>query len=72
MHLTNNSSFTYYIFNNLGKSMITKKSDGSQVKEKESTDSSTTLEDEDLKGKSIEIYSFIPFISLSSTFLFSF
>lgn len=31
------------------KSMITKKSDGSQVKEKESTDSSTTLEDEDLK-----------------------
>lgn len=31
--------------------MITKKSDGSQVKEKESTDSSTTLEDEDVKGK---------------------
>lgn len=49
--------------------MITKKSDGSQVKEKESTDSSTTLEDEDLKGKSIEIYSVIPFISLSFTFL---
>jgi hypothetical protein len=38
--------------------MITKKGDGSQVKEKESTDSSTTLEDEDLKGKSIKIYSF--------------
>jgi hypothetical protein len=34
-----------------GKSMITKKSDGSQVKEKESTDSSTTLEDEEVKGK---------------------
>ncbi|XP_070503256.1 calcium/calmodulin-dependent protein kinase type II alpha chain isoform X4 [Chironomus tepperi] len=31
------------------KSIINKKSDGSQVKEKESTDSSTTLEDEDLK-----------------------
>lgn len=35
-----------------GKSMITKKSDGSQVKEKESTDSSTTIEDDDVKGKS--------------------
>lgn len=34
----------------LGKSMITKKSDGSQVKE--STDSSTTIEeDEVVKGK---------------------
>jgi calcium/calmodulin-dependent protein kinase (CaM kinase) II len=33
------------------KSMINKKSDGSQVKEKESTDSSTTLEDEDLKDR---------------------
>lgn len=32
--------------------MITKKSDGSQVKEKESTDSSTTIEDDDVKGKS--------------------
>ncbi|CAO1437808.1 unnamed protein product [Diamesa serratosioi] len=31
------------------KSMITKKSDGSQVKEKESTDSSTTIEDEEVK-----------------------
>lgn len=35
-----------------GKSMIAKKSDGSQVKEKESTDSSTTIEDDDVKGKS--------------------
>lgn len=35
-----------------GKSMITKKGDGSQVKEKESTDSSTTIEDDDVKGKS--------------------
>ncbi|XP_070503254.1 calcium/calmodulin-dependent protein kinase type II alpha chain isoform X2 [Chironomus tepperi] len=33
------------------KSIINKKSDGSQVKEKESTDSSTTLEDEDLKDR---------------------
>lgn len=32
--------------------MIAKKSDGSQVKEKESTDSSTTIEDDDVKGKS--------------------
>jgi hypothetical protein len=32
-----------------GRSIITKKSDGSQVKE--STDSSTTLEDDDVKGK---------------------
>ncbi|CRL07177.1 CLUMA_CG020164, isoform B [Clunio marinus] len=32
------------------KSMITKKSEGSQVKEKESTDSSTTIEDDDVKG----------------------
>lgn len=39
--------------------MITKKGDGSQVKEKESTDSSTTLEDEDVKGKLGE------FVSLS-------
>ncbi|CRL07178.1 CLUMA_CG020164, isoform C [Clunio marinus] len=31
------------------KSMITKKSEGSQVKEKESTDSSTTIEDDDVK-----------------------
>lgn len=43
--------------------MITKKSDGSQVKEKESTDSSTTLEDEDVKGK------FGEFVSLSTSFL---
>lgn len=35
-----------------GKSMITKKGDGSQVKE--STDSSTTLEDDDVKGNSIK------------------
>jgi hypothetical protein len=32
--------------------MIAKKSDGSQAKEKESTDSSTTIEDDDVKGKS--------------------
>jgi hypothetical protein len=32
-----------------GRSIIAKKSDGSQVKE--STDSSTTLEDDDVKGK---------------------
>lgn len=31
--------------------MIAKKSDGSQAKEKESTDSSTTIEDEEVKGK---------------------
>lgn len=31
--------------------MIAKKSDGSQAKEKESTDSSTTIEDDDVKGK---------------------
>lgn len=35
-----------------GKSMIAKKSDGSQAKEKESTDSSTTIEDDDVKGRS--------------------
>lgn len=35
----------------LGKSMITKKGDGSQVKEKESTDSSTTIEDDEVKGE---------------------
>lgn len=34
----------------IGRSIITKKGDGSQVKE--STDSSTTLEDDDIKGKS--------------------
>lgn len=44
-----------------GKTMITKKGDGSQVKEKESTDSSTTLEDEDVKGKLGE------FVSLSNS-----
>lgn len=32
--------------------MIAKKSDGSQAKEKESTDSSTTIEDDDVKGRS--------------------
>jgi len=32
-----------------GRSIVTKKGDGSQVKE--STDSSTTLEDDDIKGK---------------------
>lgn len=34
--------------------MITKKGDGSQVKE--STDSSTTLEDDDVKGKKLFIF----------------
>ena len=34
------------------------KSDGSQVKE--STDSSTTLEDDDSKGKTIEMHEFFP------------
>lgn len=39
----------------IGRSMITKKGDGSQVKE--STDSSsTTLEDDDIKGKSFLLY----------------
>lgn len=33
----------------VGRSIVTKKGDGSQVKE--STDSSTTLEDDDIKGK---------------------
>lgn len=33
----------------LGRSIIVKKGDGSQVKE--STDSSTTLEDDDIKGR---------------------
>lgn len=36
-----------------GRSIITKKGDGSQVKE--STDSSTTLEDDDVKGKNFYI-----------------
>lgn len=40
----------------LGRSIITKKSDGSQVKE--STDSSTTLEDDDVKGKMLLIVIF--------------
>lgn len=41
--------FLYSIIFEIGKSMITKKGDGSQVKE--STDSSsTTLEDDDVKG----------------------
>lgn len=41
---------TNVIFNLfIGKNMISKKGDGSQVKE--STDSSTTLEDDDIKGK---------------------
>jgi len=39
-----------------GRSIITKKSDGSQVKE--STDSSTTLEDDDIKGKLMMVVSF--------------
>ena len=44
----------------LGRSIINKKGDGSQVKE--STDSSsTTLEDDDVKGKSDYIY----FLSIS-------
>lgn len=34
--------------------MISKKGDGSQVKE--STDSSTTLEDDDVKGKALQSY----------------
>lgn len=38
----------------LGKSMITKKGDGSQVKEKESTDSSTTIEDDEVKGECVD------------------
>lgn len=33
-----------------GKSIVAKKGDGSQVKE--STDSNTTIEDDDVKGKS--------------------
>lgn len=37
----------------LGRSIIVKKGDGSQVKE--STDSSTTLEDDDIKGKHFSI-----------------
>jgi hypothetical protein len=41
----------FLLLKNIGKSMITKKSDGSQVKEKESTDSSTTIEDDEVKGK---------------------
>lgn len=41
-----------YLFFCAGKSMIAKKGDGSQVKE--STDSSTTIEDDDVvKGKFI-------------------
>lgn len=39
--------FTWYLL--VGRSIIVKKGDGSQVKE--STDSSTTLEDDDIKGK---------------------
>jgi hypothetical protein len=39
-----------------GRSIITKKSDGSQVKE--STDSSTTLEDDDIKGKQMRVVPF--------------
>lgn len=49
--------------------MITKKSDGSQVKEKESTDSSTTIEDDDVKGKS---FLFSLFLTLLSLHFFSF
>lgn len=37
-----------------GRSIITKKGDGSQVKE--STDSSTTIEEEDVKGKMKDKY----------------
>jgi hypothetical protein len=37
--------------------MIAKKSDGSQAKEKESTDSSTTIEDDEVKGKSRSTHS---------------
>ena len=36
-----------------GRSIITKKGDGAQVKE--STDSSTTIEEEDVKGKRQEV-----------------
>ena len=35
-----------------GRSIITKKGDGSQVKE--STDSSTTIEDDDVKGRTTQ------------------
>lgn len=37
----------------VGRSIIVKKGDGSQVKE--STDSSTTLEDDDIKGRNVFI-----------------
>jgi hypothetical protein len=46
-----------------GRSIITKKSDGSQVKE--STDSSTTLEDDDVKGKQTAVVTYsVAFILL--------
>lgn len=41
----------------LGRSIIVKKGDGSQVKE--STDSSTTLEDDDIKGRKNNVYIFL-------------
>lgn len=39
-----------------GRSIITKKGDGSQVKE--STDSTTTLEDDDVKGRTFSLLYF--------------
>lgn len=57
-----------------GRSIITKKGDGSQVKE--STDSSTTIEDDDVKGRKVPLFYvcisllfslslFLPSVSLS-------
>lgn len=45
--------------------MISKKGDGSQVKE--STDSSTTLEDDDVKGKSLYVFSVSIYIDTLET-----
>jgi len=50
------SHVLHFLLSVTGRSIITKKSDGSQVKE--STDSSTTLEDDDIKGKQMMVVPF--------------
>jgi hypothetical protein len=61
-HFSSVSTFSLPIYWNAlrtpGRSIITKKGDGSQVKE--STDSSTTIEDDDVKGRK-----FPPFLDAS-------
>lgn len=71
-HLSSTFIFPMLIYWNAlrtpGRSIITKKGDGSQVKE--STDSSTTIEDDDVKGREIPLFFMYVCVSLFDFFSF--